>query len=88
MGEESAPYSRTGVWSEGTPPPDSGWGVPIEEWMRVELLGASCSRLLNRAGRPWSVREDGIALEESQLWRGRKHCLLQQGKTTLGRGVR
>ncbi len=65
------------VWSGGTPPPDLGWGVPLEERMRVELLGARYSRCLDRAGKPWSVREDEVALERSQRWRGRKHCLLQ-----------
>ena len=52
------------------------WGVPIEERMAVELLRARYSRWLNRAGKPWSVREDGVALEASQRWRGRKHYLL------------
>ena len=60
----------------GAPPPDLGWGVPIEERMRVELLGARWSRWLDRVGRSWSVREDGVALEGSQRWRDRKHCLL------------
>ncbi len=48
----------------------------VEEGVRVELLGARCSRWLNRAARQWSVMEDGVALEGSQGWRGRKHCLL------------
>ncbi len=34
-------------------------GVPVEVRTRVELLGARFSRWLNRAGKPWSVREDG-----------------------------
>ncbi len=46
----------------GAPPPDLGWGVPIEEGLWVALLGARYSRWLNRAGKPRSVREDGVAL--------------------------
>ena len=30
--------------------------------MRVEFLGARCSRWLDRVGRPWLVREDGVAV--------------------------
>ena len=47
--------------------------------MRVELLGARYSRWLNKAGKPWSLREDGVALERSQRWRGKKHCFLNFG---------
>ncbi len=60
----------------GTPTPDLGWEVPDEQKTRVELLGARYSRWLNRAPKPWSVREDGVALEGSQRWRDKKHCLL------------
>ncbi len=55
--------------------------------MRVEFLGARCSRWLNRAGRLWSVREDGVALEGSQRWLGRKHCLPQPLLEILPRNV-
>ncbi len=51
-----------------------GGGVPVEQGMGVELLGARCSRWLNRAEKPWSVREDGVALEGSQRWRGSNAC--------------
>ncbi len=61
----------------GHPPPDIGWGVTIEDRMGVELLGARYSRWLNRTGKSWSVREDGVALKGRLRWRGRKHCLIQ-----------
>ncbi len=68
------------IWNSGQewehPPPDLGSGVLVEERMRVELLGARYFRWLNRAGKLWSVREYGVALEGSQRWRGRKHCLV------------
>ncbi len=51
-------------------------GISVRHETRVELLGPRYSRWLDKASKPWSVREDGVALEGSQRGRGRKHCLL------------
>ena len=50
------------------PPPDLGWGVPFEERMRVELLGARYSRWLNGAGKPQSVGRSRAVEAQCFYW--------------------